>query len=177
MGGQGRRNASGRSLLLNRKLILSRWTQSKVCIFSTNCRNLWLSRLPELARKLQLQMQIDAIVKSKKNRRPKKRKKDADEEEIDRMADEEVNQLMEDMLRAAAEDDEANREKLHATSKLRLLPRVKEVLQKSALFRFFLESISDGSRCLCCSLQVCTRPVHHGQQSPRGRPTMARTPP
>ena len=99
-------------------------------------------------------MQIDAIVKSKKNRRPKKRKKDADEEEIDRMADEEVNQLREDMLRAAADDDEANREKLPATSKLRLLPRVKEVLQKSALFRFFLESVFDGSRCLCC---VCCR--------------------
>lgn len=75
-------------------------------------------------------MQIDAIVKSKKSRRPKKRKKDETEEELDRFADEEVTQLRVDMLRAAAEDDEANREKLPATSKLRLLPRVKEVLQK-----------------------------------------------
>lgn len=88
-------------------------------------------RFDRVARKIQLAMQIDAIAKPKKSKRPKKRKKDADEEELDRMADEEVNQLREDMLRAAAEDDEANREKLPATSKLKLLPRVKEVLQKS----------------------------------------------
>ena len=82
------------------------------------------------ARKMQLQMQIDAIVKSKKNKRPKKRKKDADEEELDRFADEEVTNLRIDMLRAAVEDEDANREKLPAMSKLKLLPRVKEVLQK-----------------------------------------------
>lgn len=81
------------------------------------------------ARKLQVQMKIDAIVKSKKNK-PKKRKKDAEEEALDRFADEEVSQLREDMLRAAAEDDEANKEKMPATAKLRNLPRVKEVLQK-----------------------------------------------
>ena len=79
---------------------------------------------------MQLQMQIDAIVKSKKNRRPKKRKKDADDEELDRFADEEVSQVREDMLRAAKEDDDANIAKLPATSKLKMLPRVKEVLQK-----------------------------------------------
>lgn len=78
-------------------------------------------------------MKIDAIVKSKK-RRPKKRKKDAEEDVLDRFADEEVSQLREEMLRAAQEDDEANREKLPATSKLKLLPRVKEVLQKYVLF-------------------------------------------
>lgn len=74
-------------------------------------------------------MKIDAIVKSKK-RRPKRRKKDAEEDVLDRFADEEVSQLREEMLRAAKDDDEANREKLPATSKLKLLPRVKEVLQK-----------------------------------------------
>lgn len=88
-------------------------------------------------------MQIDAIVKTKKNRRPKKRKKDADEEDIDRMADEEVNQLREDMLRAATDDDDANREKLPATSKLRLLPRVKEVLQKCVVYHQTYPSNSD----------------------------------
>lgn len=81
-----------------------------------------------LARKLQVQMKIDAIVKSKK-RRPKKRK-DTEEDVLDRFADEEVSQLREEMLRAAKDDDEANREKLPATNKLKLLPRVKEVLQK-----------------------------------------------
>lgn len=75
-------------------------------------------------------MKIDAIVKSHKTQRPKKRKKDAEEDVLDRFADEEVSQLREDMLRAAGEDDEANREKLPATAKLKLLPRVKEVLQK-----------------------------------------------
>lgn len=81
-----------------------------------------------------MQMRIDAIVKSKKPQRPKKRKKDAEEEVLDRFADEEVSQLREEMLRAATEDDEANRDKLPATSKLRLLPKVKEVLQKFVIF-------------------------------------------
>ena len=81
-------------------------------------------------------MQIDAIVKQKRVHRPKKRK-DAEEEVLDRFADEEVSQLREDMLRAAAEDDDANRDKLPATAKLRLLPRVKEVLQKCVIFFYF----------------------------------------
>ena len=81
-------------------------------------------------KKKQLKDKIDGIVKSKKSARPKKRKKDADEEILDRFADEEVAQLREEMLKAAADDDEANREKQAATAKLRLLPRVKEVLQK-----------------------------------------------
>ena len=75
-------------------------------------------------------MKIDAIVKSKRSNRPKKRKKDAEEDVLDRFADEEVSQLREEMLRAAQEDDEANREKQPATAKLKLLARVKEVLQK-----------------------------------------------
>ncbi|KAH8117989.1 hypothetical protein DFH11DRAFT_870146 [Phellopilus nigrolimitatus] len=95
---------------------------------------------PEQARKRAVQMKIDAIVKSKKNNRPKKRKKDAEEDVLDRFADEEVSQLREDMLRAAAEDDEANREKLPATSKLKLLPRVKEVLQKSSLAQSIMDN-------------------------------------
>lgn len=77
-----------------------------------------------------MQDKIDAIVKPKKANRPKKRKKDTDEDVLDRFADEEVSQLRDDMLKAAAEDDEANRDKLPATGKLKLLPRVKEVLQK-----------------------------------------------
>ncbi|KAI5119421.1 hypothetical protein M0805_009872 [Coniferiporia weirii] len=95
---------------------------------------------PEQVRRLQVQMKIDAIVKAKKNNRPKKRKKDAEEDVLDRFADEEVSQLREDMLRAAAEDDDANREKLPATSKLKLLPRVKEVLQKSSLVQSIMDN-------------------------------------
>ncbi|THH04013.1 hypothetical protein EW145_g5836 [Phellinidium pouzarii] len=91
-------------------------------------------------RKLQVQMKIDAIVKSRKNNRPKKRKKDAEEDVLDRFADEEVSQLREDMLRSAAEDDDANREKLPATSKLKLLPRVKDVLQKSSLAQSIMDN-------------------------------------
>lgn len=77
-----------------------------------------------------MQTTIDNIVKSGKTHRPKKRKKDAEEDALDRFADEEVSQLREEMLRAANEDDEANKEKLPAYAKLKLLPRVKEVLQK-----------------------------------------------
>lgn len=77
-------------------------------------------------------MEIDAIVKSNKTHRPKKRK-GADEDALDRFADEEVSQLREEMLKAAQEDDESNKDKLPATSKLRLLPKVKEVLQKYVL--------------------------------------------
>ncbi|TDL25809.1 hypothetical protein BD410DRAFT_784834 [Rickenella mellea] len=95
---------------------------------------------PEQARRLQVQMKIDAIVKANKTQRPKKRKKDADEDALDRFADEEVAQLREDMLRAAAEDDEANREKLPATSKLKHLPRVKEVLQRSSLAQSIIDN-------------------------------------
>jgi transcription factor SPN1 len=72
-------------------------------------------------------MQIDAIFK------PKKRsKKSKDEEVLDRAADEEVSRMRESMLAAAASDVQANQDKLPATSKLRLLPQVMEILRKYA---------------------------------------------
>lgn len=74
-------------------------------------------------------MQFDAILKPKKGSRQKKRKKD-DEDALDRFADEEVSRLREAMLGAAADDEQANREKLPATNKLKLLPQVMEVLRK-----------------------------------------------
>lgn len=85
------------------------------------------------AGKLRLDMQIEAILKPKKSSRPKRKKKDADEDVLDRAADEEVSRLRESMLAAAADDEQANREKLPATSKLRLLPQVMEVLRKCVL--------------------------------------------
>lgn len=81
------------------------------------------------ANKVRLDMQIEAILKPKKASRPK-RKKNADEDVLDRYADEEVSRLREAMLSAAQDDELANKEKLPATSKLRLLPQVMEVLRK-----------------------------------------------
>lgn len=83
---------------------------------------------PVPANKLRLDMQFDAILKPKKGSRVKKRKKDA--EDLDQFADEEVSRLREAMLGAAADDEQANREKLPATNKLKLLPQVMEVLRK-----------------------------------------------
>lgn len=74
-------------------------------------------------------MQIDQILKPKKGGKSKKRRKD-DEEVLDRFADEEVSRLRESMLAAAADDEQANRDKFPATAKLRLLPQVMEVLRK-----------------------------------------------
>ena len=74
-------------------------------------------------------MKIESILKSSKSR-PKKRKKDADEEALDRFADEEVSRLRESMLAAAAEDTLANKEKQPATAKLKLLQQVMDVLRK-----------------------------------------------
>lgn len=76
-----------------------------------------------------MDMQIEAILKPKKAIKSKKKRKD-DEEVLDRFADEEVSRLRESMLAAAADDEQANRDKLPATSKLRLLPSVMEVLRK-----------------------------------------------
>ena len=78
---------------------------------------------------MRLDMQIEAILKPKKGARSKRKRKD-DDDVLDRFADEEVSRLREAMLTAAADDEQANKEKLPATSKLRLLPQVMEVLRK-----------------------------------------------
>ncbi|KAH7918958.1 hypothetical protein BV22DRAFT_1051390 [Leucogyrophana mollusca] len=92
------------------------------------------------ASKLRMDMQLDAILKPKKASRQKNRKKDADEEILDRFADEEVSRLREAMLAAAADDEQANREKLPATNKLRLLPQVMEVLRKQSLSQSIMDN-------------------------------------
>ena len=78
---------------------------------------------------MSLDMQIEAILKPKKGSRPKRKRKD-DDDVLDRFADEEVSRLREAMLTAAADDEQANKEKLPATAKLRLLPQVMDVLRK-----------------------------------------------
>lgn len=99
-------------------------------------------------------MKIDAILKPKKASRPRKRKNEDDV--LDRAADEEVSRLRESMLMTAAEDEQANKEKMPATAKLRLLPSVLETLRK----------------CVCLPLpwrvltvpQIRAVPVHRRQQ-------------
>ncbi|KAG6334411.1 hypothetical protein ID866_4680 [Astraeus odoratus] len=93
---------------------------------------------PEKANKLRLDMQFDAILKSKKSSRPKKRKNEDDV--LDRYADEEVSRLREAMLNAAADDEQANRDKLPATNKLKLLPQVMEVLRKQSLSQSIIDN-------------------------------------
>ena len=100
------------------------------------------------ANKLRLEMRFDAILKSKKSSRPKKRKNEDDV--LDRYADEEVARLREAMLNAAADDEQANRDKQPATNKLKLLPQVMEVLRKyvrfpvtsAALHNVFLQTVT-----------------------------------
>ncbi|KAH8100818.1 hypothetical protein BXZ70DRAFT_892423, partial [Cristinia sonorae] len=100
----------------------------------------WSSLTQEEASKLRLDMQIEAILKPKKAFRPKRKKKDDDEDVLDRVADEEVSRLREAMLAAAADDEQANKEKLPATSKLRLLPQVLDVLRKTALAQSIIDN-------------------------------------
>jgi len=99
----------------------------------------WSQLAPEQASRLKLDMQIEAILKTKRTSRPKKRKGD-DEDVLDRAADEEVSRLREAMLSAAADDEQANRDRLPATSKLRLLPQVMDVLRKTALAQSIIDN-------------------------------------
>ncbi|RDX57254.1 hypothetical protein OH76DRAFT_1395043 [Lentinus brumalis] len=88
---------------------------------------------------MRLDMQFEAILKPKKGSRQKRKRKD-DDDVLDRYADEEVSRLREAMLAAAADDEQANREKLPATSKLRLLPQVMEVLRKTSLAQSIIDN-------------------------------------
>lgn len=96
---------------------------------------------PETARKAQMDLKIESILKTKKGVRPKKRKKDAEEDVLDRFADEEVSRLKETMILAAEEDIASNRDRLPATSKLKMLPQVVEILQKNG----YAQSIIDNN--------------------------------
>jgi transcription factor SPN1 len=93
-------------------------------------------------------MEIDTILKSNKASRPKKRKK---EDDLDQFADAEVSQLREEMLNAAELDEQANREKLPATLKLKSLPKVMGALRKCVLCSRCL--YGDAHSLLHCALQ------------------------
>jgi len=98
------------------------------------------------ASKLRLDMQLEAILKPKKVNRQRKKKNT--DEVLDSLADDQVARLREAMLHAADEDERANRNKLPATAKLRLLKEVMETLRKYVLpchfisFSFFVTRAS-----------------------------------
>ncbi|KAF8150668.1 transcription factor iws1 [Crassisporium funariophilum] len=93
---------------------------------------------PEQANKIRLDMQIDEILRSKKGNRPRKKK--ANEEVLDSVADDEVARLRENMLAAADEDVRSNGEKLPATAKLRQLPEAMETLRKASLAQSMIDN-------------------------------------
>jgi transcription factor SPN1 len=84
------------------------------------------------ANKIRLDMQIEAILKPKKNSRPKKRK--GNDEVLDSFADDEVARLREAMNNAAEEDLKANDAKHPAIAKLKMLPEAMETLRKLVLY-------------------------------------------
>lgn len=105
----------------------------------------------------QVEARIDAALKSGKRRTSRRRTQG--EDDLDMMADEEVSALRTEMMMAADEDEEANRYKQPATSKLRLLPRVVSTLQKYV--------------CMLLPSQDPSAAVYHGQQPSRRCKTLA----
>ncbi|KAM0787115.1 hypothetical protein ACM66B_006370 [Microbotryomycetes sp. NB124-2] len=94
---------------------------------------------PEVARRRALEARIDAIVKTTK-RAGGKKKKNANEDDLEQMNDEAVATLRVEMLTAADRDVEANQQGMYAVNKLRLLPRVVEMMQKTALAEPLIEA-------------------------------------
>ncbi|WFD44538.1 Transcription factor iws1 [Malassezia psittaci] len=86
----------------------------------------------------QVNAQIDAALKSGKRRTT--RRKNAGEDDLELLADEEVSALRTEMIVAADEDEEANRLKQPATAKLRLLPRVVSTLQRQHLHQAIMDN-------------------------------------
>jgi transcription factor SPN1 len=91
---------------------------------------------PEEAKKLRLDMEIGTILKSDKTRPKKRKKKDG----LDQSADTEVSQLRKETLNAADLNEQANREKLPATLKLKLLPKVMGTLKKSSPWQSIVDN-------------------------------------
>ncbi|BFZ61024.1 Transcription factor iws1 [Saitoella coloradoensis] len=83
---------------------------------------------PAMARKWDLDRQLDMALKPQKKRRVAR-----GEEDLEAKADEEIVDLRVRMENAAREDFEANYNKLPSTSKLKLLPEVENMLNKNWL--------------------------------------------
>lgn len=109
---------------------------------------------PEERRKRALERQMDALVKNSSTRRRKK-----DGIDLEQMADQEIEEMRRRMAQAAEADNEGRKRGEPARHKLKLLPEVVALLNKSNLkesivdpesnileaVRFFLEPLSDGS--------------------------------
>ncbi|GAA5913226.1 transcription factor SPN1 [Sporobolomyces salmoneus] len=94
---------------------------------------------PETKRRRELRARIDAAAKQTTNKRGKK-KKAQDEEDIEMMNDEAVANLRSRMILAAERDVEDNQDGKPAVHKLRMLPQVIELMQKTALAETIVEN-------------------------------------
>ncbi|GAA5934093.1 transcription factor SPN1 [Sporobolomyces koalae] len=92
---------------------------------------------PETRRRRELRAKIDAAAKQP-NRKTGKKKK-ADEEDLEMMNDEAVANLRNKMILAAERDVEDNQDGKPATHKLRMLPKVIDLMQKTALAETIVE--------------------------------------
>ncbi|GAA5872369.1 hypothetical protein JCM3774_004502 [Rhodotorula dairenensis] len=111
---------------------------------------------PETRRRKDLASRLSAIVKQPAGTKGRK-KKQQDEEDLEMLNDEAVATLRKDMLRAADDDREQNELGRPAVNKLKMLPRVVDLMQKTALadtivegglleaVRAWLEPLSDRS--------------------------------
>ncbi|GAA5988606.1 hypothetical protein JCM10908_003639 [Rhodotorula pacifica] len=111
---------------------------------------------PETRRRKDLASRLSAIVKKPAGTKGRK-KKQQDEEDLEMLNDEAVATLRKDMLRAADDDREQNELGRPAVNKLKMLPRVVDLMQKTALaetivegglleaVRAWLEPLSDRS--------------------------------
>ncbi|POY72969.1 hypothetical protein BMF94_3955 [Rhodotorula taiwanensis] len=87
---------------------------------------------PETRRRKDLASRLSAIVKKPQGTKGRK-KKAQDEEDLEMLNDEAVATLRKDMLRAADDDREQNELGRPAVNKLKMLPRVVDLMQKTAL--------------------------------------------
>ncbi|GAA5869505.1 hypothetical protein JCM16303_000493 [Sporobolomyces ruberrimus] len=93
---------------------------------------------PETRRRRELRARIDAAAKQTSKRGGKK-KKAQDEEDLELMNDEAVANLRSKMILAAERDVEDNQDGKPAIHKLKMLPRVVDLMQKTALAETIVE--------------------------------------
>ncbi|GAA5977398.1 hypothetical protein JCM5350_002452 [Sporobolomyces pararoseus] len=93
---------------------------------------------PETKRRRELRARIDAAAKQP-NRKGGKKKKAQDEEDLEMMNDEAVATLRSKMILAAERDQEDNQDGKPAVHKLRMLPQVVDLMQKTALAETIVE--------------------------------------
>ncbi|KAK9383606.1 uncharacterized protein V2V93DRAFT_320098 [Kockiozyma suomiensis] len=89
---------------------------------------------PEARRLRELEDKIDAVLK------PQKKRKKVDEDDIEQMQDERIAQVRDQMREAAMKDAEAIKEGIPAMHKLKMLPEVRNILQKHSLYDSILDN-------------------------------------